>query len=103
LQQLLDRLPEIAAAVAQPLAQTDRIVIINSGGDNGNGGIGASRLTQDIMNVIAQMPEAVEALTGIDLIGKIAELEGFENGTSGGNASAAEDESVASDPVQPEN
>jgi flotillin len=66
LQQILDKLPEMARAIAQPLAQTDRIVIIG-GGENGQGA-GASQVTRDITNIIAQLPQTVEALTGIDLM-----------------------------------
>ena len=56
--------------IAEPLTRTERIVIINSGGDGG----GAARLTQDISNIIAQVPETVEALTGMDVIGAIKNL-----------------------------
>jgi flotillin len=70
IQQLIDSLPQVAAAIAEPLTRTERIVIINSGGD----GAGASRLTQDISNIIAQVPETVEALTGLDVIGAIKNL-----------------------------
>lgn len=70
IQQLIDSLPRVAEAIAQPLAQTDRIVIINSGGSGG----GASRITQDITEIIAQVPETVEALTGMDVIEAIKNL-----------------------------
>ncbi len=70
IQQLIDSLPKVAEAIAQPLARTERMVIINSGGDGG----GASRLTRDITNIIAQLPETVEALTGMDLIEAIKNL-----------------------------
>lgn len=73
LQQLLDKLPEIASAIAQPLSKTERIVVVNSGGENGRGA-GASRVTQDIMDIMAQVPATVEALTGMDLLAKINEL-----------------------------
>lgn len=69
IQQLIDSLPKIAEAVAQPLAQTERIVIINSG----DGG-GASKITGDIANIIAQMPEMVESLTGVDVVDTIKNL-----------------------------
>ncbi|MBN2492495.1 MAG: flotillin family protein [Planctomycetes bacterium] len=61
-QMVLDRLPDIARAVAEPLSRIERMVVI-SGGDSG----GASRITQDVTNVIAQLPPLVEALTGVDL------------------------------------
>jgi flotillin len=83
IQQLIDSLPEVAAAIAQPLARTERIVIVNSGGD----GAGASRITQDISNIIAQMPATIEALTGIDVLKAIKDLPGVkgaqEEGTEG--------------------
>src|ERR687886_248499 len=43
---VLSILPELAAAVSAPLAQTDKIVVIGGGG-NGDG-IGASRITRDV-------------------------------------------------------
>ncbi len=68
---LLSRLPEMAAAVAAPLAKTDRIVVIG-GGDGQT--TGANKLTGDITRTIAQMPEIIEALTGIDLIATLQSL-----------------------------
>jgi flotillin len=73
IQQIVEALPEIAAAVAQPLSQTERIVVINSGGD---GGAGASKVTQDVTNIVAQVPATVEALTGIDLTETLKNLPG---------------------------
>lgn len=76
LQQLLDKLPEVAAAIAEPLSKTDRIVVISSG-ENGSGA-GTSKITQDVTNIIAQVPTTVEALTGMDLVGAIGNLAGFK-------------------------
>ena len=67
---LLTSLPEVAAAVSQPLAQTDRIVMIGGG----NGGIGASQLTGDVTRVVSQLPEVIESLTGIDILGTLKNL-----------------------------
>jgi flotillin len=53
-------LPQLANAISQPLAKTDRIVII--GGPDG--AAGAHRLTRDVADIIAQLPAIVEALTG---------------------------------------
>lgn len=58
-QMVIEKLPEIAAAVAQPLSKTEKIIMI---GDSG-----ASKLTKDITNVMAQLPETVKGITGIDL------------------------------------
>lgn len=65
-EKVIEVLPDVASAIAQPLAQTDKIVMINTGGDGAGGGIGASRITQDVSNVMAQLPPVLEALTGID-------------------------------------
>ena len=65
-QTFIEKLPEIAGAVAAPLSKTERIVVINSGGDSA----GASKVTRDVTNVIAQLPPMIEALTGM----KIEEL-----------------------------
>src|SRR5690606_14054929 len=80
LQQILDALPELARAIAQPLAQTDRIVII--GGENGQGA-GASKVTGDITNIMAQLPATGEALTGIDLIDSLSSLPGLKRHPEG--------------------
>lgn len=57
-------LPEIAGRISEPLARTERMVIINSG--SGEGG-GASKLTGDITQIIAQLPPVLESLTGVQL------------------------------------
>lgn len=77
IQQIIEVLPQVAAAIAQPLAQTERIVIISSG-DGANAG--ASKLSADITNIIAQVPATVEALTGLNLTESISQLPGILNG-----------------------
>ncbi len=71
IQQLIDALPQIVAAIAEPLAKTERIIIINSGGDGG-----ASKLTADIASIVAQVPTTVEALTGVNLVDALQHLPG---------------------------
>ncbi len=55
-------LPEIAGKISEPLAKTEKMVIINSG--NGPGG-GASKLTGDVTTIISQLPPIIESLTGV--------------------------------------
>jgi flotillin len=55
-------LPEVAGKISEPLAKTEKIVIINSG--NGPGG-GASKLTGDVTQIISQLPPVIESLTGV--------------------------------------
>lgn len=57
-------LPQLASAVAEPLSKTDKIVVV---GGNGHNGSGASKITQDVAEIIAQLPTVVEGLTGVQL------------------------------------
>jgi flotillin len=59
---LVKVLPEIAGKISEPLARTEKMVIINSG--NGSGG-GASKITGDVTQIIAQLPPVLESLTGV--------------------------------------
>jgi flotillin len=71
---VLEILPELAAAVSAPLAQTDKIVMI--GAENG-----ASRLTRDVTQVMAELPAVVEALTGKSFEEITKRIPGIANGT----------------------
>jgi flotillin len=57
--------------VAEPLSRVEKMVIV--GGDGG----GASRLTQDVANVLAQLPPVVESITGISLQDVVARIPGM--------------------------
>lgn len=60
---VVDILPQLAKAVAEPLSKTEKIVVISSGGDSA----GASRVTKDVAEVIAQLPPVIESLTGVKM------------------------------------
>jgi flotillin len=64
IQMIVQILPELAGKVSEPLAKTEKIVIVNSG--NGVGG-GASKLTGDVSQIISQLPPVIEGLTGLKL------------------------------------
>jgi flotillin len=59
---LVKVMPEIAGRISEPLAKLEKMVIINSG--NGPGG-GASKLTGDVTQIMAQLPPVLESLTGV--------------------------------------
>ena len=73
IQQLIEALPKVVSAAAQPLAQTERIVVISSGGD---GGAGAAKITADVANIVSQVPAVMESLTGVNLIQALQSLPG---------------------------
>src|ERR687887_872016 len=52
-----------ASAEAEPLSKTDKIVMIGGNGSSP----GASRITKDVTQVMAEMPAVLEALTGMKL------------------------------------
>jgi flotillin len=64
-QMFIERLPEIVRAVSEPLAKVEKIVIVNSGG--GDAGVGASKITKDIVDIVAQVPTILEATAGVNL------------------------------------
>ncbi|HLZ60776.1 MAG TPA: SPFH domain-containing protein [Ktedonosporobacter sp.] len=84
LDKLLTGLPEIVRAIAEPLSKVDKVTIVSTGsGDNQNGGIGASRLTGDIVNMVAQVPALFELLSGTrigDLMSRVPALANQEDG-----------------------
>lgn len=59
-------LPEIAAAVSEPLARAGETTIISNGGRPGDG-TGAARLTDDVIQVLSQLGPVMKQLSGVDL------------------------------------
>jgi flotillin len=81
IQMMIERLPEIAKNVAEPISRTEKIVVIDNGGANG-GKAGASKVAGYVTDIIAQLPETVEALTGVNLV------DVLKNATTGKTNSA---------------
>ena len=61
-QMFIDVLPELAKNVSEPLSKVEKIVLIGDGKD-----AGISQITREVGSVLAQMPEVVESLTGVDI------------------------------------
>jgi len=59
-------LPEIAAAVSEPLSRAGETTIISNGGNPGDG-TGAARLTDDVTQVITQLGPIMKQLSGVDM------------------------------------
>jgi flotillin len=76
LDKLLTGMPEIVRAIAEPLSKVDKVTIVSTGSDS-NHGVGASRLTGDIVNMVAQVPALFELLSGTrigDLMSRVPAL-----------------------------
>jgi flotillin len=68
-QMIIEKLPEIARAISEPLSKTEKIVIVDSGSGDGKG---AAKVTGYVTDIISQLPETVEALTGVNIMDLIA-------------------------------
>jgi len=69
---VIDALPELARAVSEPLSKIDKIVMVGGG----DGSVGISKLTEQVAQVLAQLPTVVESLSGIDLKKLLEKLPG---------------------------
>ena len=73
---LVKVLPEIAGRISEPLSKMEKMVIINSG--NGPGG-GASKLTGDVTQIMAQLPPVLESLTGVKFEKLLQQIPALRN------------------------
>lgn len=69
---VIDALPELARAVSEPMSKIDKIVMVGGG----DGSMGVSKLTEQVAQVLAQLPTVVESLSGIDLKKLLEKLPG---------------------------
>lgn len=64
-QMIIEKLPDLAKAIAEPLSRTEKIVIV----DNGSGeGKGAAKVSGYVTDILSTLPETVNALTGVNLM-----------------------------------
>ena len=54
---------QVAAEVAAPLSQTKKITMVS----NGDGEIGAGRLTGEVLDIMTRVPDMVNKMTGVDI------------------------------------
>jgi len=92
---LISNLPEVVRAMAQPLANVDKITIVSTG--NGTSA-GASKITGDMAQIAAQVPALFESLSGMsisDLLSKVRPIgdkapkpSGHDEGPAAGKSAA---------------
>lgn len=56
-------LQQIAAEVSAPLSQCKKVTMVSSGKSE----IGASKLTGEVLDIIAKVPQVVSQLTGVNI------------------------------------
>ena len=76
-------LPEIAAAVSEPLARAGSTTIISQGGTNGEG-TGAVKLTEDVVGVLSQLTPIMQQLAGVDLKTFLQDISKLPSAVGGG-------------------
>ena len=77
LDMVLNMLPEYAKQVASPLANIDKITVVDTGSDSQNGG--ANKVTGYATNLMATMQESLKASSGIDVKELLENLSGKRN------------------------
>ncbi|HLX57923.1 MAG TPA: SPFH domain-containing protein [Ktedonobacteraceae bacterium] len=100
LDKLLTGMPEIVRAIAEPLSKIDKVTIVSTGNGSGSDGIGASRITGDIMNMVAQVPALFELLSGTrigDLMSRVPVLSSTDESKNGANNSGVNGASATVD------
>ncbi|XP_026318298.1 flotillin-1 isoform X2 [Hyposmocoma kahamanoa] len=60
---MLDTLPKVAAEVAAPLSQVNKVTMVSCGGSE----VGAAKLTGEVLNIVQCIPTLVKGVTGVDV------------------------------------
>lgn len=65
---MLKVLPQVAAEVSAPLSQANKITMVSTG----DGPIGASRVTGEVLEIMSSLPETIKQMTGVDITARLA-------------------------------
>merc|ERR1712106_987430 len=65
---MLKVLPQVAAEISGPLSNTKKITMVSTG----DGPIGASKITNEVLDIMASLPATVKQMTGVDISQKLA-------------------------------
>jgi flotillin len=82
LDKLISNLPEVVRALAEPLSKVDKISIVSTGNGANGSSLGASRITNDMVNILAQVPALIEALTGAKVGNLMERIPGLADATT---------------------
>jgi flotillin len=83
-------LPEIAAAVSEPLARAGSATIISQGNGAGSG-TGTAKLSEDVVQVLSQLNPIMQQLAGVNLSNFLQDISKLP-GAVAGNLGAADEE-----------
>merc|ERR1712179_767528 len=65
---MLKVLPKVAAEVAGPISETNKITMVSTC----EGPIGASRVTNEVLDIMGSLPDTVKKMTGVDITTRMA-------------------------------
>ncbi|MEC5425953.1 flotillin family protein [Virgibacillus sp. C22-A2] len=77
LDMVMDMLPEYAKQVASPLANIDKITVVDTGGSGSNGG--ANKVTGYATDLMSTLQESLKASSGIDVKDLLENIPGKNN------------------------
>lgn len=81
LEKIIQILPAVARAIAEPLSKTEKMVFVSGGAGGPSGGAGGpAAYTREFQRIIAEMPEVVNAITGVDLHQAVQNLTAADTG-----------------------
>jgi flotillin len=100
LDKVVSNLPEIVRAMAEPLSKVDKISIVSTGGAH-DGSLGASRITGDLVSMLAQVPAVLQAVTGLRMDELLARVPGLQtvDATPSPNGTSSAPGATASQPA----
>merc|ERR1712029_132260 len=67
LEMMMKVMPQVAAEIGGPISQTKKITMVSTG----DGPVGASKMTGEVMEIMASLPDTVKAMTGVDITQKM--------------------------------
>ncbi|WP_082050481.1 flotillin family protein [Risungbinella massiliensis] len=71
LELIVTMLPKLAESYASPLEKVDKITIVDAGGPNSDG---ATKLTNYVTKLMAQAPEMIKQVSGVDMLQLIQQI-----------------------------
>merc|ERR1712215_403582 len=65
---MMQVLPKVAAEIGGPITETNKITMVSTG----DGPIGASRVTNEVLDIMGSLPDTVKKMTGVDITTRMA-------------------------------
>merc|ERR1712029_616157 len=67
LDMMMKVMPQVAAEVSGPISQVKKITMVSTG----DGPVGASRVTGEVMEIMSSLPDTVKNMTGVDITSRM--------------------------------